>query len=169
MKRHTFVLGYPNTEVRTGFFKYLLEAASNWDSSRANNFVNALKDFIDEDDIDGFLHEMQSFLAGVPYLPYTDKETQWQKDILIIGRLVGLNVDVERRTSRGRIDMMLDGTKAIYILEFKYGSTPEKALEQINEKEYDLPYENSLNTKRIVKVGVNISPDTRNIDGWKIQ
>lgn len=169
MKRHTFVLGYPNTEVRTGFFKYLLEAASNWDSSRANNFVNALKDFIDEDDIDGFLHELKSFLAGVPYLPYTDKETQWQKDILIIGRLVGLNVDVERRTSRGRIDMVLDGTKAIYILEFKYGSTPEKALEQINEKEYALPYENSLNTKRIVKVGVNISPDTRNIDGWIIQ
>ncbi len=47
-------------------------------------------------------------------------------------------------------------------------STPEKALEQINEKEYDLLYENSLNSKRIVKVRVNISPDTRNIDGWAI-
>ena len=83
--------------------------------------------------------------------------------------MLGYQVSTEYHTSRGRIDMVLDGTTAIYILEFKYGSTPEKALEQINEKEYDLPYENSLNTKRIVKVGVNISPDTRNIDGWIIQ
>ena len=164
-----FTLGYPNVEVRRGFFNSLLRSLKKQDAMGTNNFVHSLRRFIRHDDIDGFLHEMQSFLAGVPYLPYTDKETQWQKDILIIGRLVGLNVDVERRTSRGRFDMVLDGTTAIYILEFKYGSTPEKALEQINEKEYDLPYENSLNTKRIVKVGVNISPDTRNIDGWIIQ
>lgn len=164
-----FTLGYPNVEVRRGFFNSLLRSLKKQDAMGTNNFVHSLRRFIRHDDIDGFLHEMQSFLAGVPYLSYTDKETQWQKDILIIGRLVGLNVDVERRTSRGRIDMVLDGTKAIYILEFKYGSTPDTALEQINEKEYALPYENSLNKKRIVKVGVNISPDTRNIDGWEIQ
>ncbi len=99
----------------------------------------------------------------------TDKEPQWQKDILIIARLVGANVDVERRTSHGRMDMVLDGPKAIYIIEFKYGATPEEALAQINEKEYALPFQNSLNKKPIVKVGVNISKKTRNIDGWIIE
>ena len=65
--------------------------------------------------------------------------------------------------------MILDGNKAIYILEFKYGATPEKALAQINEKAYSLPFENTLNPKHIVKVGVNISPKTHNIDGWIIE
>lgn len=169
VRRDSFVLGYPNKEVRRGFFMNLVETARKWDMLRAYNFVNSLQDFIEDDDIDGFLHEMKSFLAGIPYMAHTDKEPQWQKDILIIARLVGLQVDVERRTSSGRMDMVLDGPKAIYIIEFKYGSTPEKALQQINEKEYALPYENTLNTKPIVKVGVNISPETRTIDGWLIE
>lgn len=91
------------------------------------------------------------------------------KDVLIISRLVGLQVNVEQRTSSGRMDMVLDGTKAIYIIEFKYGGTPEEALAQINEKDYALPYKNSLNPKPVVKVGVNISPQNRTIDGWVIE
>ena len=169
MKRQSFVLGYPNTEVRTGFFKYLVETVKKWDTGRTDNFVESLRDFIDDDDIEGFLQELQSFLAGIPYMNDTDKEPQWQKDILIIARLVGANVDVERRTSHGRMDMVLDGPKAIYIIEFKYGATPEEALAQINEKEYALPFQNSINKKPIVKVGVNISKKTRNIDGWIIE
>lgn len=150
----------------------IVDAYGNHELETANR--NSHHDFIDEDDIEGFLHEMQSFLAGIPYLAHTDKEPQWQKDILIISRLVGLNIDAERRTSRGRMDMVLEGGKAIYILEFKYGATPEEALVQINEKEhtekeYALPFENRLNHKSIVKVGVNISPETRNIDGWIIE
>lgn len=130
--------------------------------------MNSLLDFIDEDDIDGFLHELQSFLAGIPYMTGTNTEPQWQKDILIICSIVGINAEVERRTSDGRIDMVLESPKKIYIIEFKYGRTPEEALKQINEKKYALPFENSLNPKEIVKVGVNISPETRNIDGWVI-
>jgi len=168
-RRQTFVLGYPNAEVRTGFFKYMLETTKNWDSGRAYGFVESLRDFIEDDDIEGFLHELQSFLAGIPYMNDTNTEPQWQKDILIIARLVGAEVDVERRTSYGRMDMVLEGTKAIYIIEFKYGGTPQEALDQINEKGYALPYENSLNPKPVVKVGVNISKETRNIDGWIIE
>ena len=168
-RRDNFVLGYPNKEVRNGFFMNLLETAKKWDMGRAYNFVDSLNDFIDSDDIEGFLQEMKSFLAGIPYMAYTDKEPQWQKDILIISRLVGLQVEAERRMSSGRMDMVLDGTKAIYIIEFKYGGTPEEALAQIDKKQYALPYQNSINPKPVVKVGVNISPETRTIDGWIIE
>lgn len=164
-----FTLGYPNDEVRRGFFNKLLLNLRKHDAMGTNNFVRSLKRFIRDDDIEGFLLELQSFLAGIPYLSHTDKEPQWQKDILIISRLVGIQVDVERRTSRGRIDMVLDGPKAIYILEFKYGRTPDEALAQINERNYALPYRNTLNPKPIVKVGVNISPKTRTLDAWKIE
>lgn len=164
-----FTLGYPNAEVRRGFFNKLLLNLRKHDAMGTNNFVRSLKRFIRDDDIEGFLLELQSFLAGIPYMSHTNKEPQWQKDILIISRLVGIQVDVERRTSRGRIDMVLDGPKAIYILEFKYGRTPDEALAQINERDYTLPYRNTLNPKPIVKVGVNISPETRTLDAWKIE
>lgn len=164
-----YTLGYPNTEVRNGFFKNLMQKVLTWDDMESQNFVRSLKRFIKRGDIEGFLHELQSFLAGIPYMSHTNSEPQWQKDILIIARLVGANVDVERRTSQGRMDMVLDSPKAIYIIEFKYGGSPEKALQQIDEKQYVLPFENSLNRKPIVKVGVNISPETRNIDSWIIR
>lgn len=164
-----FTLGYPNTEVRDGFFKDLMNAVQGENANCSEDFVRSLKRFIKQNNIDGFLHELQSFLAGIPYMSETNRESQWQKDILIIARLVGMNVDVERRTSCGRMDMVMESPKAIYIIEFKYGATPEEALAQINEKDYALQYENTLNPKPIVKVGVNISPKTRNIDGWSIQ
>ncbi len=163
-----FTLGYPNAEVRNGFFRDLMTMMDGGDPTGSADFVRSLKDFIRHDDIEGFLNELKSFLAGIPYMSNTNTEPQWQKDILIISRLVGIDTDVERRTSRGRMDMVLNGTKAIYILEFKYGATPEEGLAQINEKEYALPFKNSLNHKRIIKVGVNISPETRNIDRWVI-
>lgn len=165
-RRDKYTLGYPNAEVRNGFFNDLLAAVKKWSTRRTSNFVDSLRDMIEDDDIDGFLKEMQSFLAGIPYLKHTDKESQWQKDIMIIGRLVGLSVEVEKYTSNGRIDMVLEGTKAIYVLEFKYGGTPEEALKQIKEKQYARQYENTLNRKPVVKVGVSISPVTRNIDTW---
>ena len=55
--------------------------------------------------------------ATIPYMSDTNRESLWQKDILIIASLLGMNVDVERRISRGRMDMVLDGPKAVYILE----------------------------------------------------
>lgn len=163
-----YTLGYPNVEVRRGFFNNLLLAVRRRDAMETNNFVRSLKRFVREDDIDGFLHELQSFLAGIPYMNHTNKEPQWQKDILIIGRLVGISLDVERRTSDGRMDMVLESLKKIYIIEFKYGGTPEEALAQIDDKKYALQFENSLNPKPVVKVGVNISPDTRTIGAWTV-
>lgn len=138
----------------------------NSDSESSENFIRSLRRFVANDDIDGFLLELQSFLAGIPYLSHSDKEQQWQKDILIIGRLVGLDVETERYSSDGRMDMVLESERRIYILEFKYGESAEEALAQIEAKGYARQYENTLNRKTVVKVGVNISPQTRNIASW---
>lgn len=110
---------------------------------------------------------MKSFMAGNSYRTNPDTEIHYQDLVYIVSRLVGLEVDVERATSDGRIDMILDGPKAIYIIEFKLDQSPEVALQQIEDKQYDLPYR-ALG-KPIVKVGVNISTATRTIDSWIIR
>lgn len=72
---------------------------------------------------------------------------------------------MEYHTSRGRIDLVLQTDKFIYIMEFKLNGTAEEALQQINDKHYALPFE--TDGRRLFKIGVNFSAETRNIEnGW---
>jgi hypothetical protein len=52
-------------------------------------------------------------------------------------------------------------------MEFKFNGTAEEALAQINDKQYALPFE--CDKRHLIKVGVNFSSKTRNIDSWKIE
>ena len=130
-------------------------------------WADKLRGAIRAGDIDDFLTLMKSFMAGNSYRTNPNTEIHYQDLVYIVSRLVGLEVDVERATSDGRIDMVIDGPKAIYIIEFKLDQSPEVALQQIEDKQYDLPYR-ALG-KPTVKVGVNISTATRTIDSWIIR
>lgn len=162
-----YVLGYPNQEVREAFFDGLVRLWTGMSDHRRDTWTDKFQDAILGGDIDGFLTLMQSFLAGNSYRTNPDTEIHYQDLIYIISRLVGLNADVERATSDGRIDMILDTPKAIYIIEFKLDKSPETALQQIEDKQYDRPYR--ILGKPIVKVGVKISTTTRTIDSWLIR
>ena len=49
-----------------------------------------------------------------------------------------------------------------YVIEFKLDGTAEEALAQIEDKHYALPFE--LNGQTIIRVGMNFSKETRNIE-----
>ena len=50
-----------------------------------------------------------------------------------------------------------------YVLEFKLDGTAEEALQQIQDKNYTLPFE--MNGQKIIRIGMNFSNEMRNIDG----
>jgi hypothetical protein len=52
-------------------------------------------------------------------------------------------------------------------MEFKLDGTAEEALAQINDKNYALPF--AVDKRKLVKVGVNFSSKTRNIDRWIVE
>ena len=85
----------------------------------------------------------------------------------IIIELMGEYVETERTTSDGRIDLVLQTDKFIYVIEFKLDGTAEEALQQINEKRYALPFE--TDSRQLFKIGVNFSNKTRNIDKWLVE
>ena len=74
---------------------------------------------------------------------------------------------MEYHTSRGRIDLVLQTDKFIYIMEFKLNGTAEEALQQINDKHYALPFE--TDGRSLFKIGVNFSAETRNIEKWIVE
>jgi hypothetical protein len=51
------------------------------------------------------------------------------------------------------------------VIEVKIDASPEVALQQIEEKNYALPYQSE--GKEIVKLGVNFSSQSRTIAEWK--
>ena len=73
----------------------------------------------------------------------------------------------EYHTSDGRIDLMVKTDKYIYIMEFKLDGSAEEALRQINDKLYALPF--VVDTRKLFKIGVNFSNDTRNIERWLVE
>jgi hypothetical protein len=52
-------------------------------------------------------------------------------------------------------------------MEFKLDGSAEDALQQINDKNYTLPF--AADNRKLIKVGVNFSSTTRNIDRWIIE
>ena len=96
-----------------------------------------------------------------------DLELHYQNVLFIVFKLIGFYVKAEYHTSEGRVDLILQTDKFIYIMEFKLDGTAEEALQQINEKHYALPFEND--GRKIFKIGVNFSAKMRNIEKWIVE
>ena len=74
------------------------------------------------------------------------------------------NTYIEKETSQGRIDCILECPEYVYIFEFKLNSTAEVALKQIEEKDYALPY--AADARKIYKVGISFSSETGTVNDF---
>jgi hypothetical protein len=110
------------------------------------------------------MHRLSSFFADTPYELVKDLENHYQNVLFIVAKLMGFYVRAEYHTSRGRIDMVLQTADHTYVMEFKLDGTAEEALQQINDKGYTLPF--GCDERQLVKIGVNFSSTTRNIEKW---
>ena len=119
---------------------------------------------MEQGDCDAFFRRLQSFFADTPYELVRDLELHYQNVLFIVYKLLGFYVQAEYHTSNGRIDMVLKTDRYIYVMEFKFDGSAEEALKQIEEKGYAVPFAND--SRQLIKVGVNFSSKTRNIDSW---
>ena len=113
------------------------------------------------------MQQMQSILAGTPYEIVKDLENHYQNVMYIVTKLLGFYVQAEYRTSRGRIDLLIKTDQYIYVIELKHEGSAEEALSQINAKDYILPF--TQDGRQVIKIGANISRETRNLDRWVIE
>lgn len=159
-------LGFPNREVEEGFMKYLLPFYANMTEGQTGFHIKNFVKEIQKGDYDAFLSRLQSLFADTPYELVRDLELHYQNVLFIVCKLLGFYVQAEYHTSNGRIDLILKTDKYIYVMEFKFDGTVEEALAQIEEKGYAVPFAND--PRQLIKLGVNFSSKTRNIDKWEI-
>jgi hypothetical protein len=161
-----YILGFPNDEVRYGFMNFLAPYYTKVDSgataSHIANFVKELK----SGDIESFLHRLKVFFSGIPYELSDDTERHYQAVFYVVLTLMGAFVQAEVRSAHGRADVVVKTDKYIYVFEFKLNDTAEAALQQIDSKEYLLPY--TLDGRQLVKVGVSFDKEKRNIGRYLI-
>lgn len=166
-KRQLYRLGLPNIEVKQGFFEFLLPYYSNMRTNDVRVFVFDFLDEMEEGRVDDFMKRLESMFAGIGYDLQFDNERNVQNAFLILFSLIGLNTDAEVKTSDGRIDILVRTQDYVYIMELKYDGTAEEALEQIDRKEYALPW--AVDNRKIIEIGIKYSSEKRRIDGWKVK
>lgn len=136
----------------------------------SEDFSSAVQDVVGSfrtDDIDATLQTMRIFFSKIPNRLVIDNEKYYQTILYVIFRLLGVYIDCEVSTFTGYIDAVVMNSQSIYVIEFKLNDTAEAALQQIENKQYALPYAND--PRKLFKVGVKFSKEKRNIDRWLVQ
>lgn len=162
-----YTLGFPNDEVRYGFLNFLVpyytEVSDDETGFHIAKFMRELK----AGDVDSFMERMRVFFSGIPYELSDSTERHYQAIFYVVFTLMGQFIETEVRSSRGRADAVVKAPDAIYVFEFKFNGSARDAMEQIDSKGYLIPY--LLDGRRLVKVGVNFSRETRNIDEYIVE
>ena len=164
-----YTLDLPNKEIKVGLFESLLPNylegmfAQNGDVAIAQMSV-----LIRQDNMDGALQLLQTFLGTVPYCNVTNYEGHYQQMLYIIfSLLTGYVVDVEVHTPKGRLDIVMLTHTRLYIIELKLNKNAQAALQQITLKNYAQRF--ALCGKPVSKVGINFDSTTGNIEDWVIE
>ena len=157
-------LGYPNEEVENGLNEILLPA---YIGSATKNFDNLiLVDYFDNGNVSEAMKTLISIFSSIPYYELIfDSESAWHAGFVCMMNILEADIISEIPTDKGRIDCLLRCPELIYVIEFKFNQSPDKAIEQIKEKKY---YEPCLKERKPIHLlGINFSTEERNIVEWK--
>jgi hypothetical protein len=155
--KDSFVLGFPNEEVKYGFLKELLPAFVQTPITTGNFSVVEFLRQIEDGKIDDFMTSLKAFFANIPYDAIEQKhrdEQYYQHVFYLLFKLMGQFIETEVKNNKGRADAVVKTADSIYVFEFKMddNATAEDALKQINSKDYAIPY--TVDHRKVVKIGV---------------
>ena len=162
----TYRLGFPNREVEEGFVKFLVPYYSPNRQEKPQMFIGRFVRDVLDGRAEAFMQRVERFFDGGDYQVAGRAELYFQNTLWVLFKLLGLYVDVERHTTDGRMDIVVETPAYVYILELKIDESADAALRQIDDKQYAKPFEGSGRT--IYKIGVSFSSETRRMTEWKI-
>ena len=162
----SYQLGFPNTEVEQGFAQFMATYYHGRSRNGGFSIVRFVK-AVEAGDVDGFMTLLKAFYADGDYQLVGSLEIYFQNSLMMLFKLLGFYVQVERHTSKGRMDVTIQTNDYIYILELKVDESAETALRQIEEKQYAAPF--SADQRKLFKIGVCFSSEERGIGEWKVE
>lgn len=161
-----YLLGFPNKEVEEGFLNFLLPLYT----SAGNNSPFLVDEFVQDVESgnpERFMQRMKAFFADTSYQVVGNAELYFQNAMYLVFKIMGFYTQVERPTSDGRIDAIIQTPNYIYVIECKLDRTADEAIKQIENNGYAEPF--LMDKRKLYKIGVSFSSETRGVAEYKIK
>ena len=172
IRHNTFLLDFPNNEVRKGFVTLVANSYLQTKEDTGNWTLDVV-DALETGNLDRFRKLLTGFLADIPYT-MRRKETEREREryfhytFYLLMRMVSCyTVYTEKQQSEGRVDCIIEVPDYIYIFEFKLDGTAQEALAQIEEKGYAKPY--AADPRPLHRIGVSFSSETGTVEDWAVE
>jgi hypothetical protein len=165
----SYTLDFPNNEVRRSFCELILNIQYNVNDTDILDVKAGLRKALEVQDVDKIVEQFKIIYSSVPYVHFDSNKTEhfYSAVLLMYLQASGFDASPERLSNKGRLDLSLHylplqqkhkDQQQIYIFELKTAA-PQKAIEQIIEKNYAGAYGNH----QVTLVGLQIDFAERNI------
>lgn len=163
-----YTMTFPNKEVKYGFLESLMpEYVSNCGSGSGVD-IFTLRRYVDNGDHESIRNVLTALFARITYTSADIVfEHYFQTVIYLVFTLLGRYALCEMHTFSGRIDCKVETDRFVYLFEFKRDETAEKALQQINDNSYTLPF--AADSRKLYKIGVSFDSEKRILADWKVE
>ena len=166
-----YLLGIPNYEVRKALYKIVLPALTLQSNALVISTQNMLLYSLKLGNLPEAMKCLKALIADVPYsnkkLASMDMEERYRLILSTIFNAIGCRVEVEKMIATGRIDMVVETTNFIYVLELKLSNNGgvDAATEQIKAKLYAEPFK--ADKRKVIALAIELDDKGKGLVDWK--
>ena len=166
-----YLLGIPNYEVRKALYKIVLPALTLQSNAQVISTQNMLLYSLKLGNLPEAMKCLKALIADVPYsnkkLASMDMEERYRLIMSTIFNAIGCRVEVEKMIATGRIDMVVETTNFVYVLELKLSNNGgiDAATEQMRAKQYAEPFK--ADKRKVIALAIELDDMGKGLVDWK--
>ena len=166
-----YLLGIPNNEVRKALYKIVLPALTLKTNAQVISTQNMLLYSLKLGNLPEVMKCLKALIADVPYsnkkLASMDMEERYRLILSSIFNAIGCRVEVEKMIATGRIDMVVETTGFVYVLELKLSNNGgvDAATEQIKAKLYTEPFK--ADKRKVIALAIELDDLGKGLIDWR--
>ena len=166
-----YILGFPNNEVRQALYETVLPALTLRSTGGIQSTQSGLFLALQLGNLPQAMKCLKALIADVPYsnkkLASMDMEERYRLIMSTIFNAIGCRVEVEKMIATGRIDMVVETTNFVYVLELKLSNNGgiDAATEQIRAKQYAEPF--NADKRKVVALAIELDDKGKGLVDWK--
>ena len=166
-----YILGFPNSEVRQALYETVLPALTLRSNGDIQSTQSGLFLALQLGNLPEAMKCLKALIADVPYsnkkLASMDMEERYRLIMSTIFNAIGCRVEVEKMIATGRIDMVVETTNFIYVLELKLSNNGgvDAATEQMKVKQYAEPFK--ADKRKVIALAIELDDMGKGLVDWK--
>lgn len=172
VKEDTYVLGYPNREVRKAMYDMVLPMMLKKETAQVNTAIQNMKMAMNICDVDRAMLCLKQLVAGTPYSTQKRERFVFEEHFRFILKnlfyICGFEVHEEVEMASGRIDLTVETSEMVYVLELKMDDNGgvDAASNQLSDRHYADAF--AASKKKVICLALEFSKESRGLKDWKM-